>query len=80
MDTQTMFNAVVSIASLLGGVMLKSIYDAIKELRMEDGSLHERINLMPNTYVRRDDFSEFTRDIKESLIRIEDKLDGKADK
>ena len=75
-----MFNAVVSIASILGGIMLKSIYDAIKELRTEDGSLHERLNQMPNTYMRRDDFLSFGIEIKAALIRIESKLDGKADK
>lgn len=31
MDAQTLFNAVISVASILGGIMLKSIYDAITE-------------------------------------------------
>lgn len=80
MDAQTLFNAVMSIASVLGGIMLKSIYDAIQELRHQDGEIHERINGIPSTYVRRDDFMNFGRDIKDSLARIENKLDNKADK
>jgi uncharacterized membrane-anchored protein YjiN (DUF445 family) len=80
MDPQTLFNAVISVASVLGGIMLKSIYDAIQELRTQDGDLHERINTIPNTYMRRDDFTTFARDIKDSLNRIEDKLDNKVDK
>lgn len=80
MDAQTLFNAVVSLASVLGGVMLKSIYDAITSLREEDGALHDRINSLPGTYMRRDDFLNFASDIKETLHRIESKIDGKADK
>jgi hypothetical protein len=80
MDPQTLFNAVISVASVLGGIMLKSIYDAIQELRTQDGDLHERINGIPDTYMRRDDFTNFARDIKDSLNRIEDKLDSKVDK
>ena len=60
--------------------MLKSIYDAIQQLRSEDGEIHERINDLPNMYMRRDDFISFGQEIKATLIRIEDKLDGKADK
>ena len=80
MDTQTLFNSVISVASILGGIMLKSIYDAITELRTQDGTLHERINEIPATYIRRDDFMNSTKDIKDTLLRIENKLDMKADK
>jgi hypothetical protein len=80
MDAQTLFNAIISIASVLGGIMLKSIYDAIQELRTQDGDLHERINALPNMYMRRDDFINFGTEIKATLIRIEGKLDGKQDK
>ena len=80
MDAQTLFNAVVSIASILGGMLLKSIYDAIQDLRHSDGDLHDRINSLPETYMRRDDFNNFGHDIKETLRRIETKLDNKVDK
>ena len=87
LDAQVIFNAGISLIGILMGVMLKSIYDAIKdlrnadgELRESDGDIHERINRMTDVYVRRDDFMSFARDIKDTLLRIETKLDGKADK
>ena len=80
MDPQTIFNAAVAIGCVLGGAMLKSIYDAIQELRHSDGEIHERINTLPNLYMRRDDFVAFGSRIEATLVRIESKLDGKADK
>lgn len=80
MDAQAVFNAVLTVASLLGGVMLKSILDAIKDLRVQDNEISERINELPSVYMRRDDFMAFGQDIKATLIRIETKLDSKADK
>ncbi len=74
MDPQIFFNAAIAIVCVFGGAMLKSIYDAIQDLRRSDGEIHERINTIPNTYVRRDDFVAITKDIKESLLRIENKL------
>jgi hypothetical protein len=35
---------------------------------------------IPATYVRRDEFTQALRDVKEMLIRIDDKIDDKADK
>ncbi len=80
MDPQTIFNAAIAVGCVIGGAMLKSIYDAIKDLRHSDGEIHERINTMPNIYMRRDDFMGFAGEIRASLLRIENKLDGKADK
>ena len=80
MDPQTIFNAAIAIGCVIGGALLKSIYDAIKDLRHSDGEIHERINAIPNTYMRRDDFLGFAGEIRASLLRIENKLDGKADK
>ena len=80
MEPQTLFNAVIAIGCVIGGAMLKSIYDAIQDLRTSDGEIHERINVLPNTYMRRDDFMGFAGEIRASLLRIENKLDSKADK
>lgn len=80
MEPQILFNAMIAIASTFGGFMLKSIYDAIQELRRSDGELHSRINSLPGTYMRRDDFLASSSRIEATLIRIEAKLDGKADK
>jgi hypothetical protein len=80
MEPQVLFNAAIGIICLLGGAMLRSIYDAVKELRHSDGEIHDRINAMPSIYMRRDDFVSFGSRIEATLIRIESKLDGKADK
>lgn len=84
MEPQVFFNAMIVLASLIGGILLKSILDAVKELRSADSTLHDRVTKMasdlPNTYVRRDDFIGWSRDVKELLVRIETKLDGKQDK
>lgn len=80
MDWQDAFNIVYGIAALLGGWTLKGFYDAINELRHEDGALHDRVTKLatslPDTYARRDDMKE----IKETLVRIESKIDRKVDK
>ena len=80
MEPQTIINVLFGVGCVLAGIVLKSIYDAIQDLRHSDGEIHERINMLPNTYVRRDDFMQFARDIKDTLLRIENKLDSKADK
>lgn len=80
MDPQIIFNGLIAAAYTFGGFMLKSIYDAVKDLRKADGVLHDRINTMPATYLRRDDFMASNNRIEATLIRIEQKLDGKADK
>lgn len=84
METQFFFNAVISVASVVGGVLLKSILDAIKELRMTDNELHDRITTitkdLPSTYIRRDDFISTVQRVENTLIRIENKLDEKKDK
>lgn len=80
MDAQALFNAVITLLGIFAGFLLKSTYDAIRELRQSDGHLHERINAIPSTYARRDDVMHIVGDIKSILVRIEDKLDNKADK
>jgi len=84
MEPQAILNAVLSVASLIGGWALKVFYDSISELRHADGDLHERVTriteTLPGTYMRRDDFSAFAGRVEGALARIESKLDGKADK
>lgn len=84
MDPQVIFNVLVAIIGVLGGWLLKSFYEAIQELRKEDGAIHTRVNDVSrdiaNTYVRKEDFRDALRDVKDALIRIESKLDNKMDK
>ena len=80
MELQELFNAAIAIIMLLSGILLKSIYDAVTDLRRSDGVIHERINALPNIYRRREDSISFESRIEAALIRIESKLDSKADK
>lgn len=80
MDAQTFFNLLMAGTGALGGWLVKIIFDSIKELRKRDDQLEERQYTMQENYVRRDDFREAMGDIKNTLIRIEAKIDKKADK
>ncbi len=57
--------------------LINRIFKMLDDLREEDDLIRRD---MSNTYVRRDDYMTFQKQILKSLERIEDKLDGKADK
>ena len=59
------------------GWFVRIMWEAQQKLR-ED--LNEIERQLPETYVRRDDFRDLISDIHSTLVRIEAKLDGKADK
>ena len=85
---QMVFNCAVAAAGALGGWILKVIWDAIVELKKDiqrmDTKMHE-------DFVRRDDFKDAVKEIKEDmkdgfaktdnmLGLIFKKLEGKEDK
>ncbi len=75
--------AMTLISGLLGW-LLKSSFDRITAIETENKSLQGQISvvreLLPERYVRRDDFKALGDNIFDALRRIETKLDGKADK
>lgn len=71
------FNVVYGIALVLGGWVLRSIWDAVQDLRKAIADL-ERI--IPNTYARRDDMGNMFTQIMNMLRDIQNKLDSKQDK
>lgn len=77
MDGQQVFNTLMSIGSIVGGWVLKTIWDSIRDLKMEIRSLAVEVH---QDFARRDDVKDAIKDIKEMLVRIFDKLDDKADK
>jgi len=80
MDPQSVFNFVVGISGALGGWTLKIIYDSIIELRKKDEVIERRIEEVQAQFLRRDDFRDFAQEIRTTLVRIETKIDTKADK
>jgi hypothetical protein len=76
-DMQTWINIIATIAIGVGGWFGRSLWDAVDKLKND---LHQLEVDLPSNYIQRDQFSEGMKEIKEMLIRISDKLDGKADK
>ena len=79
-DPQAFINAILIFASAAGGWVLKIIYNSIKDLQNADIRLSLTVEDIKEHYARRDDVREWHKDIKETLVRIEAKLDQKADK
>lgn len=59
------------------GWFARQLWDAVKELKSDLSSLREEI---AKDYLAKDDFREYTAEVKSMLHRILDKLDNKEDK
>lgn len=77
LDTQAIIN-------ILGGIVLTGIGWAARELWGAVKRLREDLQkievALPTNYVRKDEFAEGVKEIKDMLSRIFDRLDNKADK
>jgi hypothetical protein len=71
-DGQVFFNIAVGIAGMFGGWILNNISRSIERLDKD-------VRSMPLTYVTRADYRADIDEIKAMLMRINDKLDEKAD-
>jgi hypothetical protein len=84
MDLQHVLDWFFSAAGAIGGWMLKSLWDAVKDLQNADKQLVEKVNkievLVVGEYATTDDFKSLSNAIFTRLDRIEDKLDAKVDK
>jgi len=76
-DVQTWVNIVATVAIAVGGWFGRSLWDAVDKLKND---LHQIEVDLPNNYIQKNQFSDGMKEIKEMLIRISEKLDGKADK
>jgi hypothetical protein len=72
-DGQILFNIAVGVAGMFGGWILNNISRSIERLDKD-------VRAMPLTYVTRADYRSDIDEIKSMLMRINDKLDDKADK
>ena len=77
MTPQDMFNVAVALCAVLGGWVLKTIWDSINILKYDVKEITREIN---QDFVRREDFKDSIKEIKDMLGKIFDKLDGKLDK
>ena len=77
MDLQMIINISVGALLTVIGWLAHQLWEAVKELRE---NLHDIELEIPHNYVRRDEFFENMREIKEMLSKIFDRLDSKVDK
>lgn len=77
MDSQMMINLAAGGVLAALGWFARVLWEAITKLQ-ED--LHQLEVDLPSHYVRRDEFSDNMKEIKEMLGKIFDRLDNKVDK
>lgn len=76
-EYQTFINWAAGIGMTGMGWFARQLWDAVTKLKVDLESL--RIEIAKD-YVPKDDYKEFTREIREMFRHISEKLDGKADK
>lgn len=76
-DWNHLFDLMLGSALAVMGWFSRQLWDAVKELKSDLSALREEI---AKDYLAKDDFREYTSEIKQMLHRILDKLDEKADK
>lgn len=77
MDPQTLINFSFGIIAAGCGWVVKSIYDAMNSLKDDVKEIERE---MHTDYVRKDDYKDDIREIKDMLGAIWKKLDSKVDK
>lgn len=84
MDAQAVINILVGIAAFFFGIWVKSIADSLKEMKLADTELANKVQeieiLVAGQYVRREDAERMQQALFTKLDRIEAKLDLKVDK
>lgn len=84
MDAQTFINIAIGLVGALGGWVLNNLKSSIDELRKADTALADKVQhievLVAGTYVKRDDMEKLGNALFAKLDKIDQKLDGKADK
>ena len=77
MDYQQIIETILAALGVLGAWVLNTLWNGIKHLESEMKELNREFN---QEFVRREDFKEAIRDLKDMLSKIFDRLDSKADK
>jgi hypothetical protein len=76
-DQQFLINTIAGVVLTIMGWFARVLWEAVKKLQ-ED--LHQLEIELPSNYVRKDEFSDNMREIKDMLGKIFDRLDNKVDK
>jgi hypothetical protein len=77
MDTQTLINLGGAIIIAGMGWLARELWGAVKELRKD---LHIIEVALPSNYIRKDEFQEGVKELKDICRQIFERLENKADK
>ena len=77
MDTQTLINLGGAIIIAGMGWLARELWGAVKELRKD---LHIIEVALPSNYIRKDEFQEGVKELKDICRQIFERLESKADK
>ena len=77
MDTQTLINLGGAIILAGMGWLARELWGAVKELRKD---LHIIEVVLPSNYIRKDEFQEGVKELKDICRQIFERLESKADK
>ena len=81
---QNIFNIGVSLIGALGGIILKAVWNAVKELQQADKDLTEKVHnldkIVAGDYVRRDYLDGKIEALFRKIDGLYDQLNKKADK
>lgn len=81
---QTIINFLLGLFGTIIGIMLKILWQSVKDLRTEDQKLAEKVAsievLVAGQYVKREEFQKCVDRVFEKLDKIDSKLDNKEDK
>lgn len=67
----------LGIVTAVGGWLMRTLWDAVQDMKSD---LHELETDIRTSFARRDDVREMFSELRAAMVRIESKLDGKADK
>ena len=81
---QQLFNWAVAGFGALGGFVLKSVWDAVKDLQRADTNLADKVShmevLIAGDYIKKEEFNNVSNIIFIKLDKIMGKLEAKVDK
>lgn len=77
MDWQHFINVILGVVLSIIGWFARQLWDAVQKLKNDVSKLELSIS---DNYVKKDDFKDGVKEIKDMLAKIFDKLDAKADR
>jgi uncharacterized protein YqgV (UPF0045/DUF77 family) len=77
MEMQTLIDTAIGAGFAFAGWLGRELWDAVQKMKE---AVHRIEVDLPSNYIKKDEFTDGMREIKDMLAKIFDKLDSKADK